>query len=99
MSYVNAFADATTRFVKLTKALQDRKDGLRDLAARTPPQGQSDWKSERERANHSANAMIAKDPECQDLQTQIDRTVQEAIMFGIGGLLERPLAPPRPWAR
>jgi hypothetical protein len=93
-SYTQAYSDAVVRYAELTKSLRERKDGLRRLAASRPPQGQGDWKSEDERVTHSGNALIAKDPECQDLQTQLDRTAQEAIMWGIGGLLERPIFPP-----
>lgn len=95
MNFTKAYADAVSEFMKHEKALEERKNGLRDLAARTVPQGGGAWKSERARIAHVANASIASDPECQDHQTRMDRAAQKAIMYGLGALIERPLAPPR----
>ena len=89
MSYASAYSDAVVEYTAHSNALEERKRGLYDLVAATPPQGMVSWKSERERIQHAANAMIANDPECQDHQTRMDRAAQRAIMWGIGALLER----------
>jgi hypothetical protein len=66
-----------------------REQGLRDLAARTPTQGQSMVDGDPSaNAKFRGDALVASDMELKDLQGDHDRAVQVAIMYGLGALME-----------
>lgn len=89
MTYEQAYREAAGEADRLARLITERKIALRAVAKIRKPRGEALTKRD-PRANEEfvASGLIASDIELKDLQLRLDRATQQAVMHGLGAVME-----------